>query len=105
MCLTFNSIFTTYQEAIRYWHKNTIELKAELKGLWFSKHGQSENSEWIRKDISLILGKCHCGPSVYNAIDMDIQISNFKVCGESFDVLETWTKYTMVPHKWHFLFI
>lgn len=105
MCLTFNSIFTTYQEAIRnvarYWNKNTIELK----GLWISKHGQSENSEWIRKDISLILGKCRRGPSVYNAIDMDIQISNFKVCGESFDVLETWTKYTMEPHEWHFLFI
>lgn len=105
MCLTFNSIFTTYQEAIRnvarYWNKNTIELK----GLWLSKHGQSENSEWIRKDISLILGKCRRGPSVYNAIDMDIQISNFKVCGEGFDVLATWTKYTMEPHEWHFLFI
>lgn len=49
MCLAYNSIFITYQEAIRnvarYWNKNTIELKAELKGLWISKNVQSENSE------------------------------------------------------------
>lgn len=35
MCLTFNFIFITYQEAIRnvarYRSKNTIELKAVLK--------------------------------------------------------------------------
>lgn len=42
---------------------------------------------------------------IYIVIDTDILISSFKMFGEGFDVLETLTKSTMVPHEWHFLLI